>query len=429
MRKSRLAIVAILIGIAIAALGAGTASANPTGLRITDQRCAADGTVSAVLRWSPDGTGQQFVDLASRNDNFATVYATGGPYSNTTSQVNFTSMQPSTTYHTRVNTLIGSQFFRSATLTFTTRSCVGGSGGGGNGSVSAPSNLQAAALSATRARFQWVPGNGNRYFCVDYARNVNDLVNRVGTWRNSGCGTTGNSHTVSGLACGTIYYARVWTSAGGGLYSGLAQVATQSCSTVISPPTNIEVESVTKTTATVDWTRGKANRWFCVDTARTQSDLLNYTGTWRNHDCWTSDSFATIGGLSCGKLYYLRVYAWNEIANVHSDFVTFQTAACQDSDLVEAPIVDVDVSKVGNNYFADIVAALPNGCHSFASYLVERQGNFIDITVLNSVANTEGCEDTYSTYELSINLGSNFTSGQTYTVSANDDESDTFTAN
>jgi hypothetical protein len=411
----------------MAALAAGTATANPSGLFISSQSCAANGTVDAFLNWTPDSSGQQFVDLTGRNDNFSTAYATGGPFNVSLTRANLNRLQPNTTYYTRVRTQIGGQFLFSQTLVFTTISCGPGGGSTGGSAVSPPTNLQAAAFSATSARFQWVPGNGNFFFCLDFARSVSDLLSLQGTWRNSGCGNTSNSHVLTNLACGTTYYARVWTPAGGGLYSARTQVTTFPCASAISAPTNLQVVFETMTTARLDWTPGKDNIWYCVDTARSHSDLLSFRGTWRNHACFTTASQVTIGGLTCDTLYYWRVFAWNTITGIHSNVATFHTDDCDDT-LVEAPIEDVDVDKVGSDYHVTIEAVLSNTCHSFASYQVQRSGNIVEITILNSVEDDDDCTAVIDTYELTINLGSSFTPGVTYTVIVNDDESDSFLA-
>jgi hypothetical protein len=420
----------LLLGLALpllaafTALSGGTAFANPSGLFVNNEVCSG-GTVTSLLHWTPDSAGLQLVDLSSKNDNFTSAYSTAGPYPSNRSQEELTQLKPNTSYYLRVSTLIGSELLRSPTLKYTTRSC--GSSGGSSGTASPPSNLQAAAISATAARFQWVPGRENRYFCLDFARSAADLLNRQNSWRNSGCGTTGNSHVVTNLACSTTYYTRVWTPAGGGLYSPLRTVTTQSCASAISPPTNLAVVFETKTTARLDWEPGKDNRWFCVDTARSQADLTGLKGSWRNHGCWTTSSQLTVTGLSCESMYYWRVYAWNSITNAHSAVSTFRTDDC-DSDLVKAPIEDVDVDKVGADYHVSIVVGKENVCQSFASYEAEAVGNIIEITVYNSEADEDVCAEVYSTYNLTINLGHAFVNGVTYVVVVNDDESDAFTA-
>jgi hypothetical protein len=243
----------------------------------------------------------------------------------------------------------------------------------------------------------------------------------------AGCGTTSNSHQVDKLSCGTTYYVRVWTSAGGGLYSQPITVRTFSCASAISAPTNLRVEFATKTAARLDWTPGKDNHWFCVDTARSTSDLLNLTGSWRNHACWTTSSQVTITGLKCGTVYYWQVYAWNRITNVHSNLTFFVTDSC-DTSMEKADIEDVDVHKVGSEYRAEIEVKKPTSCHSFGAYEVEISGNLIEITVYNSVLDEPCMATPGDTYELTINLGSGFFSGVTYVVVVNNDESDTFTA-
>jgi len=410
--------------------GSGVATANPAGLFVSNESCSG-GRVYATLNWTPDSAGQQYVDLSARNDNFASSYSTSGPLPSSRTQEPLEQLLPNTTYYMRVSTLIGTEFLRSAMLSYTTRSCgsSGGTGGGtSSGRATPPLHLQGAAFSATQARFQWLPGAGNRYFCLDYARTLPDLLNRVGSWRNSGCSPNpSNSLIVSNLACGANYFARVWTPAGGGLYSTLVSVQTYSCASVISAPTNLLKIFVTKTKARLDWEAGKDNRWFCIDTARSRSDLLNQGSSWMNHACWTTSTQATISGLRCETVYYWRVYAWNQVSNVHSDVSTFTTDDC-DTTQVKAPIEDVDVDRVGNEYFAKIVVGRPDACHSFGSYTADTFGNVIELTVYNKKV-SGSCAQIYTTYTLTINLGSGYATGVRYIVTVNDDESDTFVGN
>jgi hypothetical protein len=422
MRKRFLFGITLTVLAALGGLWAGTAAANPSGLFVDNQTCS-NGRVHALLHWTPDNSGLQFVDLSLNNDNFGSSYSTSGPYPSNQSQEALTQLLPNTRYYARVSTLIGTNFLRSSTLSFLTLSC-----GGSSGTATPPTNLQGGAFSTSEARFQWTPGGANRYFCFDYARNIQDLFNITGSWRNTGCGTTSNSVVVSGLACGTNYFGRVWTSAGGGLYSSVRGFQTYSCASAISPPVNLAVVFTTKATARLDWDAGKDNRWFCIDTATSQSNLLQFKGDWRNHACWTSTTQVTISGLKCETTYYWRVYAWNFVANAHSSVSTFKTDDC-DTDLVVAPIEDVDVEKVGANYHATILVGKPNACHSFGAYESETSGNVIEITVYNTVVDQDACAEVYSTYELVINLGSGFTPGVTYVVIVNDEESDAFKAN
>jgi hypothetical protein len=97
-----------------------------------------------------------------------------------------------------------------------------------------------------------------------------------------------------------------------------------------------------------------------------------------------------------------------------------------------APIDGLDVRVAESfppQYFLNVQAGLPSGCAEQYKHEVARDGNVITVTVLNSLP--EGtdnvCTAIYGIYELNIALGSDFESGQTYTVLVNDQET-TFTA-
>jgi hypothetical protein len=81
--------------------------------------------------------------------------------------------------------------------------------------ASPPNHLQAAAVSETAARFQWMAGQGDEWYCLDLASTPDDLESLTGTWFNSGCGMTGTSHVVKGLQCSATYFTRVWAQTAG----------------------------------------------------------------------------------------------------------------------------------------------------------------------------------------------------------------------
>jgi hypothetical protein len=67
-----------------------------------------------------------------------------------------------------------------------------------------------------------------------------------------------------------------------------------------------------------------------------------------------------------------------------------------------------------------VKAGLPSGCAEKLSHrVVGRQGNVIQVEVLNSLPDNAICTAIYGMYELNINLGSDFASGQTYIVRVN----------
>ena len=405
--------------------GAGTASAAPVGaatnLSFGSQVCNSAGTVSGTLSWSPSGLGSQYVDL-SPTANFSN-YSRGGPYGSNANAVNLVQLKKGTTYYARVLTVAGGGTLTSDTIAVTA-DCTGG---GGGGAMTKPTNLSASARNDGSVRFDWTPGTNNTWYCVDTALSLPDLYNTRNSWRNHGCWNTNSELTVSGLSCGTVYYWLVYSWNGTANVKSDASVAqTRSCAATISPPTNLEATRLTDGGVLFDWSPGDGNIWYCLDTAPSQSELLNTNGDWQNHGCWNTNSQLVVYNLDCSETYYWLVYAWNTVANTKSAVSTVQTQACK-SELELAPIEDVDVIQTGNSYRADILAVLPNGCHEPDSHRVQRFGNTIEITVWNEVA-PGPCTFIYREYELNINLGSNFDDGETYTVIVNDDESDSFVA-
>jgi hypothetical protein len=91
---------------------------------------------------------------------------------------------------------------------------------------------------------------------------------------------------------------------------------------------------------------------------------------------------------------------------------------------VPAPIDGVDVSvlkSMPTQYMLIVRAGLPSGCAEKNRYETDRSGTAITVTVLNWMpTGNPPCTMIYGSYELSINLGSDFRSGTTYTVSVND---------
>lgn len=99
---------------------------------------------------------------------------------------------------------------------------------------------------------------------------------------------------------------------------------------------------------------------------------------------------------------------------------------------VEAPIDGLDVLTLESfppQYMLHVQAGLPNGCAERYGSEVERVGDAITVTVLNTIPadETVACTAIYGMYEVNLSLGSDFESGATYTVKVNDQET-TFTA-
>jgi hypothetical protein len=101
------------------------------------------------------------------------------------------------------------------------------------------------------------------------------------------------------------------------------------------------------------------------------------------------------------------------------------------TEVVPAPIDALDILTLDSfppQYLLSIQASLPSGCAEKHSHEVERSGDIIRVTVLNTMpAEPVPCTMIYGMYQININLGSDFQSGRSYTVIVNDQEI-TFTA-
>jgi hypothetical protein len=91
---------------------------------------------------------------------------------------------------------------------------------------------------------------------------------------------------------------------------------------------------------------------------------------------------------------------------------------------VPAPIDDVQVVIRESNppqVTLNVKAGLPSGCAQRESYSMSRTGDAFTVRVLNSMPTGDVmCTMIYGTYELNIDLGSDFRPGATYTVQVND---------
>ena len=91
---------------------------------------------------------------------------------------------------------------------------------------------------------------------------------------------------------------------------------------------------------------------------------------------------------------------------------------------VLAPIDGLDVSVLESSplqYMLTVRAGLPSGCAEKNRHETRRVAETINVTVLNWMpAGSPPCTMIYGSYELNINLGSDFRRGTTYTVSVND---------
>ncbi len=191
-----------------------------------------------------------------------------------------------------------------------------------------PSNPNAQVQGPNTVTFSWTRGVNNSWFCIDTAFNSSDLVNLTGSWGNHGCGTLGTTFTANNLVCGQTHYYRIYAAgiSGGNGYSQIGTFTTPACT--YGAPYNLTADVQGPNTVEFDWSRGTSNVWFCVETAKSMSDLTSLSDTWENHGCGTTASQLTVDSLDCGTTYYWRVFAWTAQGGVYSDVSTATTDPC-----------------------------------------------------------------------------------------------------
>ncbi len=420
LRLSILAAFALIAGQTITGVHDVAAEGEATGLAVESQTCTAGFTVQVALSWTPSGAGQQWVDISLLNDGFTAPYIHGGPFTAARSEATVNNLEAQRNYYVRVSTWDGSAWQRSELFAFTT-GCLPYEATG-------PRHVSAVSISQTAASFSWEPGNGNLWYCLDYAGSSEDLMSQTGTWRNSGCGMTSTTHVVHDLTCGRDYFARVWAwTTQGGRYSVQVKLAMSPCATTITAPTELQPLFSGHELTRLAWTPGDENIWYCVDLAKSLSDLLTFSKTWENH-CGFTESELELSRLDCDTVYVWRVYTWNFHANAHSNVSTLRTGDCDLDDEI-APVLDVQVHKSEDGtYRAEVEVSLPNGCHQPGTYRISRDGNKFEIRIENLVATPlTTCSQASGTHRWSIRLLDVFGDGVTYQVEVNGQLSDFFT--
>jgi len=88
-----------------------------------------------------------------------------------------------------------------------------------------------------------------------------------------------------------------------------------------------------------------------------------------------------------------------------------------------APIEEIQVN-IAESYpqqiFVYIKGGLSDSCTTFHDLTTEHSGNTISITVTTQRPKDKVCAQVYSFFEKNVNLGTDFTSGETYTINVND---------
>ena len=88
-----------------------------------------------------------------------------------------------------------------------------------------------------------------------------------------------------------------------------------------------------------------------------------------------------------------------------------------------APIHEVQVN-IAESYPLQVIiyikGGLADGCTTFHELITERSDNVVNIRVTTQRPKDAICTQVYGFFEKNVNVGSDFTSGGTYTINVND---------
>ncbi|MBM3149315.1 MAG: hypothetical protein FJ022_01325 [Chloroflexi bacterium] len=103
--------------------------------------------------------------------------------------------------------------------------------------------------------------------------------------------------------------------------------------------------------------------------------------------------------------------------------VACQSIGNQKMEIRPAPIHEVRVA-IAESYPPQVMVyiqgGLTDGCTTFHELKTERTGNTVNIIVTTQRPKNAVCTQVYGQFEQNVNLGSDFVSGQTYTIKVND---------
>ena len=170
--------------------------------------------------------------------------------------------------------------------------------------------------------FVWTPsGQGNQWFDITRLPNFS-------AYGNQGPLSPSTYYTSWTLEPNTTFFARVNTLTSAGFRtSDTLQLQTQNCAGAFTSPHNVDAE-VHNNFVRINWQAGTGNLYFCVDTAFTQSDLVNMTNSWHNWGCGTTGTSIDLSNLACGRTHYYRVWAAGYGTSGYSEIDTFVSPDC-----------------------------------------------------------------------------------------------------
>ena len=119
------------------------------------------------------------------------------------------------------------------------------------------------------------------------------------------------------------------------------------------------------------------------------------------------------------------VLAIVSLAGCQSSATSVPNTGEQEMEISRAPIHEVQVN-IAESYPPQVIVYIKGGLSDSCTELhavsvAPRAGNTINIEVTTERPKDKACAQVYSYFEENVNLGSDFTSGETYTINVNDE--------
>jgi len=220
------------------------------------------------------------------------------------------------------------------------------SGGGTSTVPAAPSNLTAAAASASQINLTWTDNSNN-----ESGFRIERKTGTSGTWGEiATTAANATSYASTGLSASTLYYYRVrsYNATGNSTsYSNEANATTSGSGTVPSAPSNLTAAAASASQINLTWTDNSNNEsGFRIERKTGTS------GTWGEIATTAANvtSYASTG-LSASTAYYYRVRAYNATGNSTS-YSNEANATTSGSGIVEltvnGPTVTGNISPAGD---------------------------------------------------------------------------------
>ena len=230
-----------------------------------------------------------------------------------TNSANVTSLLPGTVYYAHVrNSCGGGSFSAWVTVPFTTVAAA---------PCDTVTSLAVSAITTTTAHIAWTAVTGSAGY--EYVVNTTAAAPTV-----AGTAVATNSANVTSLLPGTVYYAHVRNSCGGGSFSAWVTVPFTTVAAPCGVVTGLTVSAITTTTAHIAWTAvsGSAGYQYVVNTIAASPTTPGSNTALTN---------ANATSLLPGTVYYVHVRN-NCGSGSFSDWVnlTFTTAAAATCDTV-----------------------------------------------------------------------------------------------